>query len=227
MQWRLDLYAATDYDETEFNGTVMPLEIDRTASVAITLTEQQFWTRELSAFLGDAIGVHTTARLVATEPYRPGQIPVVFVHGTIQPLFAGRHSQRSRERSAWFALLSGSSATTAAIRSPIPPCCAALPKWPSFLDPPADACLQHMVVVDPPGRVADKMAANDSGAIFWDGITKMPFDEIRIADRVTRLAQGNALRHATVSSTASPSSPRPAHGSYLAGPQLIRRPQPS
>src|SRR5262249_19162962 len=79
---RLNLYAATDRDTVEINGHQVPLEVDRSATVAITLAESQFWNQEIAHFLGDVTGVRRRTRLVAAEPYRPGRIPVVFVHGT-------------------------------------------------------------------------------------------------------------------------------------------------
>lgn len=229
LQGRLDVYAATDREAVEIDGTVVPLEIDRTATVAITLTEAQFWSQEMSSFLGNALGVHKTARLVAREPYRPGRIPVVFVHGTNSS--NGRWADmvndlendpriRRRYQFWFFSYDSGNPIAYSAMLLR-----RALRDAAETFDPHgSDECLRHMVVIGhSQGGLLTKMTAIDSGNAFWEDISGMPFDNVRISD------SSRALLHETLFVKPSPSVDRvvfiatPHRGSYLAGPEIIRR----
>jgi hypothetical protein len=61
----------------------VPLELDQTAVAAYGLNDAKVWDRELGGFFRSLVpnpGART--QLGATGPYRPGLIPVVFVHGT-------------------------------------------------------------------------------------------------------------------------------------------------
>jgi pimeloyl-ACP methyl ester carboxylesterase len=61
----------------------VPLEAEPTAALAYMLGGSQAWDTELGGFLvGDLLRQRTPTQLAALEPYQPGRIPVVFVHGT-------------------------------------------------------------------------------------------------------------------------------------------------
>jgi pimeloyl-ACP methyl ester carboxylesterase len=62
-------------------GTAIPLESDLTTPLAYNLEGSEFFDLGLSAFLGREPNKIPDG-LYMTEPYRPGKIPVVFVHGT-------------------------------------------------------------------------------------------------------------------------------------------------
>src|SRR5262249_28329278 len=65
----------------------VPLEAEPTAALALTLAQTQIWKYELTGFLRGVGVVEKRARLLSTRPYRPGLIPVVFVHGTASSAF--------------------------------------------------------------------------------------------------------------------------------------------
>ena len=77
----LELYSTLDTSTLNANGIEIPLESDLTTPLAYKLEGSQLFDLGLSAFLGREPGKIPDG-LYMTEPYRPGKIPVVFVHGT-------------------------------------------------------------------------------------------------------------------------------------------------
>lgn len=229
LHGRLDLVAATDREEVTIDGAQVPLEIDRTASIATTLAETAFWQQELTNFLGNAVGVHKTARLVATEPYRPGRIPVVFVHGTTSS--PGRWADmendliddariRKRFQFWFFSYDSGNPIAYSAMRLR-----RALRDAVARFDPDGrDACLRHMVIIGhSQGGLLTKMAVIDSGSQLWDNMSSMPFDSVRLSDRSRALLEEALFVKPLPFVDRVVFIATPHRGSYLAGSSLVRR----
>jgi pimeloyl-ACP methyl ester carboxylesterase len=78
----IDLYNTYDVPRTTIAGTTVPLEADDTAVLAYVLASPEIWERELRAFFSGVFSESAPTQLASIEPYRPGRIPVVFVHGT-------------------------------------------------------------------------------------------------------------------------------------------------
>src|SRR5215472_9163190 len=78
----LDLYNTHDRDTTAIAGKTVPLEADETAVLAYVLASPEIWERELRAFFSGVFSESTPTQLASIDAYRPGRIPVVFVHGT-------------------------------------------------------------------------------------------------------------------------------------------------
>jgi pimeloyl-ACP methyl ester carboxylesterase len=76
----LELHCTFNVMETEVNGQKVPLEADLTAPVAYALEGSDVWHTEVSQFLSGQQFIKTSVYL--TQPYEPGKIPIVFVHGT-------------------------------------------------------------------------------------------------------------------------------------------------
>ncbi|MFT5728951.1 MAG: pimeloyl-ACP methyl ester carboxylesterase [Desulforhopalus sp.] len=77
----LEFYSAYDENLLEVKERHPPLETDTTTPAAYVLETSKLWGLGLGAFWGKGFesipnGLHLT------QPYRPGRIPVVFVHGT-------------------------------------------------------------------------------------------------------------------------------------------------
>ena len=70
-----------DSETVEIDGEQIPLEMEPTTSIASMLSEQNPLWRDLKAFFAGDLA-RTRDGLVSLEPYRPGRIPIVFVHGT-------------------------------------------------------------------------------------------------------------------------------------------------
>jgi pimeloyl-ACP methyl ester carboxylesterase len=77
----LELYSTQDTSTIDANGIAIPLESDLTTPLAYVLEGSQLFDFGLSAFLGREPGKIPDG-IYMREPYRPGKIPVVFVHGT-------------------------------------------------------------------------------------------------------------------------------------------------
>jgi pimeloyl-ACP methyl ester carboxylesterase len=225
----LDLFAATDREEVEIDSATVPLEIDRTATVAVTLAEGQFWNQELASFLGNATGVRKQARLVVREPYRPGRIPVVFVHGTNSS--NGRWADmvndlendpriRRRFQFWFFTYDSGNPIAYSAMLLR-----RALRDAVASFDPEGrDACLHEMVVMGhSQGGLLTKMTVINSGPAFWNNVSEMPFDEVRLSDKSRALLQEAMFVEPLPFVTRVVFIATPHRGSYLAGSGLVRR----
>lgn len=78
----LELYSTQDVSTTnDKNNIAIPLEADLTTPLAYALEGSELFDLGLSGFLGREPNKIPDG-LYLQEPYRPGKIPVVFVHGT-------------------------------------------------------------------------------------------------------------------------------------------------
>ena len=75
----LEFYSAYDQSEVTINGRTVPLETDSTAPLAYRLNRSDVWNIGLRRFV---TGGRIDNSLLLIQPYEPGRIPVVFVHGT-------------------------------------------------------------------------------------------------------------------------------------------------
>ena len=225
----LDVFPVDVRETVEINGAPVPLEIDRSATLAVTLAEVGFWRQELASFLGDVIGTRKTARLIAREPYRPGRIPVVMVHGTNSS--AGRWADmvndlendpriRKRYQFWFFTYDSGNPIAYSAMLLR-----RALTAAVAHFDPDGrDACLRQMVVMGhSQGGLLTKMTAVDSETTFWDNVSSTPFDQSGLSGESRALIQEALFVKPLPFVTRLIFVSTPHRGSYLAGPELVRR----
>ena len=78
---RLEIAAGWGDRTIEIQGQTLPIELETTSSLAYMLTESPPWSRELAGFFqGDL--ARSGDGLFSLEPYTPGKIPVILVHGT-------------------------------------------------------------------------------------------------------------------------------------------------
>jgi pimeloyl-ACP methyl ester carboxylesterase len=79
---RLELYNPLTIQAIELNGRSVPLETDLTTPFAYFLANNDLANLEITGFLHpDRVQAQTGIYLV--EPYQPGKIPVLFVHGLL------------------------------------------------------------------------------------------------------------------------------------------------
>src|SRR6516225_6210129 len=183
----LDLYNTYDVAATAIAGKTVPLEADETAVLAYTLASPEIWQRELKAFFSGVLSESTPTQLAAIDAYRPGRIPVVFVHGTASS--AGRWGDmvndllddpriRDRYQFWFFTYDTGNPVlySAALLRESLRE---ALHK----LDPAgADPSLSEMVVIGhSQGGLLAKALVVDTGDRAWDAIAYKPFDEVNLS----------------------------------------------
>ena len=214
---------------TDIEGERVPLEAEPTAALAAGLSESAFWKKELGIFLGNAIGLRKESQLGSLRPYKPGRIPAVFIHGTassparwaemVNDLIA---DPRLSDRYAYwfFSYDSGNPIAYSGYQLR-----AALQAAVDRADPSGkDPCARDMIVLGhSQGGLLTKLTAIDSGDAFWAAITPKPFDELKMP------ASDKQLLHETLFVKPLPFVhtviflATPQRGSYLAGPQIVRR----
>lgn len=76
----LELYSSYEKQDVDINGQTVPLEDDLTAQLAYSLNQPFYWKLGKLQFLkGRQL---FKSGVYSVQPYSPGRIPVVFVHGT-------------------------------------------------------------------------------------------------------------------------------------------------
>ena len=89
IQARIEVYAADETSTVTIDGQKQPLESDPTATLAYQLNDSPLYAIEIAGFLHGSVftsGLLPKDRaqdgIFTMQPYRPGKIPVVLVHGT-------------------------------------------------------------------------------------------------------------------------------------------------
>lgn len=180
---RLELYNPLTMQAVQVNRQRVPLETDLTTPLAYCLSRNSgLEVVELAGFLRPA-KVERLSGIYMLEPYQPGKIPVIFVHGLLSsPLTWAqmfndlRADPTLRERyQFWFYLYPTGSPyleTAANLR-------AALQSLRGF--DPGDPAFDHMVLVGHSmGGLVSKLLTVDSGdGCFWKLVSNLPFDKLK------------------------------------------------
>jgi triacylglycerol esterase/lipase EstA (alpha/beta hydrolase family) len=181
----LELYAADDTPSVRVAGRDVPLEYETTSSLASSLSGSALWDFELRGFMsGDEKPFDDG--LIMLSPYRPGRVPVVFVHGTASS--PGRWAEMVNDLSSnpriaegfqlWFFLYNTG--------NPIPYSAGllreSLQNAVARFDPDgSDPALGRMVVIGhSQGGLLTKMTSIQSGSRFWDNVSEVPFEELEM-----------------------------------------------
>ncbi len=227
---RFEVFASLDSRSFKTSdGRRIPLEAEPTAALAASLADSLFWKTEMQIFLGNAIGVRKASALYGTRPYKKGRIPIVFVHGTasssarwadmINDLL---NDARLRERFAYwtFTYDSGNPIAYSAFQLRD-----ALKQAVERGDPDGnDPCLQDMVVLGhSQGGLLTKQTAIDTGNLFWAGISSSNFDDLKLDPKDKQLLKESLFFTPLPFVTEVMFLATPHRGSYLAGPQIVRR----
>ena len=225
----LRLIAANTADSITIGTETIPLETDRTAAIATTLAANSMLENELFNFLGNATGVHGQSRLGAREPFQRGRIPVVFVHGTNSSPARWADMVNDLEADPWvrqhyqFWFFSYDSGNPIAYSSML--LRNALRKAIQTYDPEGhDPCLQHMIVIGhSQGGLLTKMMVINSGDRFWRNASDTPLDELKISETTRALVRDSMFVEPLPFVSRVVFVATPQRGSYLAGPELVRR----
>ena len=195
----LELHLAWDAESVSIGGEQVPLENEPTAAIALSFTGVPIFNIETFGFLGRISGIlKDRPPLVSTTPYRPGLIPVVFVHGTASSIvrWAEMFNRlqadpeiRSRYQFWFFQYDSGNPIALSALRLRD-----SLTAAVAQLDPDGkDPALRRMLLIGhSQGGLLVKMQGIDSGDRFWNAASRVPFDQVVLSDE-TRGLIGRAL----------------------------------
>ena len=195
----LELHLAWDAESVSIGGEQVPLENEPTAAIALTFTGVPIFNIETFGFLGRISGIlKDRPPLVSTTPYRPGLIPVVFVHGTASSIvrwaemfnrLQAEPEIRSRYQFWFFQYDSGNPIALSALRLRD-----SLTAAVAQLDPDGkDPALRRMLLIGhSQGGLLVKMQGIDSGDRFWNAASRVPFDQVVLSDE-TRGLIGRAL----------------------------------
>ncbi len=234
IQGRIEVYAADETSTVTIDGQKQPLESDPTATLAYQLNDSPLYAIEIAGFLNESVftsGLLPKDRaqdgIFTMQPYRPGKIPVVLVHGTASSParwaelineLNGDPKIRERFQIWLFVYDSGRGIGYSAGRLR-----KALTNTAHELDPEGkDPALQNMIVMGhSQGGLLTKLTVIDSGTKFWDLLSNKPFEQMKLSPEIREFVQQSAfytplpfVKRVVFIST-------PQHGAMLAASQVI------
>ena len=193
LRGTIEIHPAYEPSDVTIGGQRVPLEVDTSTAFAFSLSDPEVWESELAGFLDGNFFERAKAQLAGLEPYRPGQIPVVFIHGTASS--SGRwanliNDMQSdpviRERYQFWSF-------TYATGNPTPFSAEQLRELIELtvhtLDPRGrDPALREIVLIGhSQGGLLAKWAAIDSGSRLWDVFSAKPPEALHVSPETAGL----------------------------------------
>jgi len=205
----------------EIEGQTLPIELETTSSLAYMLSETPPWARELAGFFQGDLARHGDG-LASMEPYSPGKIPVILVHGTASS--SGRwadivndltNDPRIRKRYQFWLY-------TYNTGSPIPYSAfllrEAIEEMVESVDPEGtDVALERIVVVGhSQGGLLTKLTSVEPDEKMWGILSDVPIDELKLKPETRRILEGSLLFDPVPNVKRVVFISTPHRGSYLA-----------
>lgn len=223
----LELYSAFDVPTVDVGSAAVPLESDLTAPLARQLEKSKVWSFEVGSFMAGSSWTDQTGMWML-QPYQPGKIPVVFVHGTASSparwaeMFNQLNSDpelRARYQFWFFSYTTGNPIIWSAslLRD-------ALDQMLKELDPNGtDASLRDMVVIGhSQGGILAKLQVVSSGDAYWKNfegagipIEKLTPEDVAFLKKLAYFEPLPAVKRVIFIAT-------PQHGAFVAGGWLGR-----
>jgi pimeloyl-ACP methyl ester carboxylesterase len=187
---RLELITQDERRAVEIEGETVPLEFETSSALAYTIEGPPVWLREFGAFFYGGILPRLTApaeeQVLFLQPYRPGRMPVVLVHGTASSVvrWADLVNELQSDPLIWdryqiwlYSYDSGNPIGYSAgvFREALRATVAALD--PEDRDP---ALRQMLVIGHSQGGLLTKLTAVDSGDRFWRNLSRKTFAEMKL-----------------------------------------------
>lgn len=182
----------------EIEEQTVPLETEPTAALALTLTENPPWKRELKGFFQGDLALGRLG-IVTLSPYQRGRIPVVLVHGTASS--AGRWADLvndlmsdpvlRRRYQVWaFSYNTGGPIAYSGwlLRK-------AIADLVRTVDPDGrDPALRNQIVIGhSQGGLLAKLLVVDSGRQLWDLVIDKSPDEVELEPQNRALLEGSLI----------------------------------
>lgn len=228
IRGKLEFYTTSTATTVDIGGRTVPIEYETSSALAYTLEGSSLYTLELrSLFSGDFSIIKNKARfrdnIFFMEPYHPGLIPVVFVHGTASSpaRWAEMFNELQNDRELWghyqfwlFTYNTGNPITySASILTE------SLRRIVEEFDPSGkDSPLRNMVIIGhSQGGLLAKLTAVNSGSAFWNIEEMGPFEELKVSPENKKMLRQSSFF------TPVPSVKRiifistPHKGSFIAG----------
>ena len=224
----LELHLSWDAESVSIAGEQVPLEIDPSAALASTFNDVPIVQLEVFGVLGRLTGLmKERPPLVSTTPYRPGLIPVVFVHGTASSIVRWMEMYnrlqadpeiRSRFQFWFFQYDSGNPIALSALNLR-----EALVAAVARLDPEGtDPALRRMVLIGhSQGGLLVKMQAINSGNRIWNAVSRKPLDEMQLSDQTRDLIRRALFVEPLPEVSRVVFICTPHRGSFVAGSKII------
>jgi pimeloyl-ACP methyl ester carboxylesterase len=226
LSGHIDVYPAFEPSSVTIHGQTVPLEVDTSAAFAYGLSDPQIWASEYSGFLNGAFFDKKRSPLDGLEPYRPGQIPVVFIHGTASS--SGRWADlvndlqsdpviRDHFQFWWFSYNTGNPAPYSALQLRT-----ALEQALHNIDPQGkDPALKQIVLIGhSQGGLLAKMLVIDTGSKLWDALSSKPLEELQVSDSTRALLRRGVFVKPVPEVRRVIFIATPQHGSYVAGSRI-------
>lgn len=184
---QVELHSSFESDQVEIAGKTVPLEVDTSAPLGYALNDKFLWRLGLTQFFSPVESIKTGIYL--TQPYEPGRVPVVLVHGTASsPVWWAemvntlRADPALRKRYQFWNFIYNTgnpvSYSAAALRD-------AIDQKVRTLDPGGqDPALQQMVVIGhSQGGLLTKLTATDTGDALWPRGLGGSLDSLPLGER--------------------------------------------
>jgi pimeloyl-ACP methyl ester carboxylesterase len=224
-QGTLEFYDADETPTITVGSAVVPLASDPSAALAYRLEGAPVWDFEIAGFRRSDLKIAAVSRshgLLFLNPYRPGRIPVVFVHGTLSS--PARWAEMANELigdpriaarfQLWFFIYNSGNPvleSAAELRD-------ALQKAVHDLDPDGkDPALRQMVIVGhSQGGLLTKAMVVSSGDAFWKAWSDEKFEDVQFSPETRTLLKNAMFFEPLPFVTRVIFIATPHHGSFLA-----------
>ena len=230
----LEMHLAWDAESVSIAGEQVPLENEPSAALALTFNGVPIIELETLGLLGRLTGLmRERPPLVSTTPYRPGLIPVVFVHGTASSVvrwaemynrLAADPEIRGRFQFWFFQYDSGNPIALSALRLR-----EALTAAVARLDPEGkDPALRQMILIGhSQGGLLVKMQAISTGDQLWNAVSRRPLEELQLLRRDPRSVPPRTLPRAIAHGVSRHLHLHPASRELRGGPARPRQHHPA
>jgi pimeloyl-ACP methyl ester carboxylesterase len=216
----LELYSNYDADTVTVDGRKLPLEGDTTVTLAYGLNDASLWKLGTAQFFSSEEIIRSD--IYFTQPYEPGRIPVIFVHGTFSsPVWWAEmwNSLRAdpvlRARCQFWNFIynTGNPITFSAARLRNE-----IERKINQLDPHGqDPALRHMVLIGhSQGGLLVKLTVVDAGNKLWEAYSAQPFESLKLSPKDHEFLKHNFFFDALPSVRRVIFISTPHHGSYRA-----------